>query len=191
MMFNVGIQSLARATYDAAFNEMYGPHNHAMSVVLGCLGAELLMKSAIAEVHPLIIFNNLAHYTPKKDHTLCIDDLIISGRTVQFSELPNILWAVTDYVIDEIEVFEKYRKLRNTIVHFHVSHDELSSATLNFAYKVMQPMINHFWGDIQLIDFMYIYDTEVAYYIESTLRAEGLLSYYKRPEGVREENLYD
>jgi hypothetical protein len=65
-----------------------------------------------------------------------------------YSELPEVLWATTGYRIKELDRYQKFGELRNTIVHFSADPDcEASTETLKFALEVLDYIVQDFWGE--------------------------------------------
>lgn len=64
-----------------------------------------------------------------------------------YSELPEVLWAATGYRIKELDRYQKFGALRNTIVHFAAPDCEASAETLKFAFEVFDPIVRDFWGE--------------------------------------------
>ena len=144
-MKEFGLHILGRAIYDATFNEMMRPFAHMLSVVHAAHGAEILIKARIAEEHPLLIFKSYPKSNTTKD-VLSIKELFKYGRTLMYSELPEVLWATTGYRIKELDRYLKFGDLRNTIVHFSVDPDcEASTETLKFALEVLDHIVQDFW----------------------------------------------
>ncbi len=146
-MKEFGLHILGRAIYDATFSEMTRPFAHMLSVVHAAHGAEILIKARIAEEHPLLIFKSYPKSNTTKD-VLSIKELFKYGRTLMYSELPEVLWATTGYRIKELDRYQKFGELRNTIVHFSADPDcEASTETLKFALEVLDYIVQDFWGE--------------------------------------------
>lgn len=146
-MKQFGLHILGRAIYDATFNEMMRPFAHMLSVVHAAHGAEILIKARIAEEHPLLIFKSYPKSNTTKD-VLSIKELFKYGRTLMYSELPEVLWAATGYRIKELDKYLKFGELRNIIVHFSAVPDcEASTETLKFALEVLDHIVQDFWGE--------------------------------------------
>ena len=146
-MKEFGLHILGRAIYDATFNEMMSPFSHMLSVVHAAHGAEILIKARIAEEHPLLIFKSYPKSNTTKD-ALSIKELFKSGRTLMYSDLPEVLWAATGYRIKELDRYLKFGQLRNTIVHCSPVPDcEASTETLKFALEVLDHIVHDFWGE--------------------------------------------
>ena len=155
-MKEFGFHVLGRAIYDATFSEMMRPFAHVLSVVHAAHGAEILIKARIAEEHPLLIFKSYPKSNTTKD-ALSIKELFEYGRTLMYSELPEVLWAATGYRIKELDKYQKFGALRNTIVHFAAPDCEASVETLRFAFEVFDPIVRDFWGE-SFIDYSEYWD---------------------------------
>ena len=158
-MKEFGFHILGRAIYDATFSEMMRPFVHVLSVVHAAHGAEILIKARIAEEHPLLIFKSYPKSNKTKD-TLSIKELFEHGRTLMYSDLPEVLWAATGYRIKELDKYQKFGDLRNTIVHFAAPDCEASAETLRFALEVFDPIVRDFWGE-SLIDYSEYWDDSI------------------------------
>ena len=127
--------------YDSLLDEgVYG-------VLQAAHAAELIIKAAIAEQHPLLIFSSLPKSKKGDDSFLSLSDLFESGKTLQYSELPEKLWAATGYKIEDIGLFNSFGKLRNCIQHFATPDIDLRTETSRFIYLVIDPILEHFWGE--------------------------------------------
>jgi hypothetical protein len=134
-----------------------------LGVIQAAHACEILIKARIAEEHPLLIFSDL----PQSKHgTLNLESLAARGKTFQYNELPERLWATTGYKIEktELDLFQRFGKLRNAIQHFAIPQDcNLTQETIEFIFGVIEPLINRFWG---------LYATH--FYIENPLDALGI-----------------
>tara|TARA_Y100001960_G_scaffold322517_1_gene399128 strand:- start:440 stop:1054 length:615 start_codon:yes stop_codon:yes gene_type:complete len=161
--------------YDSRLDEgVYG-------VLQAAHAAELIIKAAIAEQHPLLIFSSLPRAKKGEDSFLTVNDLIESGKTIQYSELPEKLWATTGYRIEEISLFNSFGKLRNSIQHFATPESDLRTETSKFIYLVIDPILEHFWGEyaIEYVD-LESYEDDVF----GILQSRGLTVRY--PESMAE-----
>ena len=145
----MGIGVLSQAQKNV-FYTSYGYDSRLDEGVYGVLqaahAAELIIKAAIAEQHPLLIFSNLPKSTKEEDGFLSLNDLFESGKTIQYVDLPERLWAATGYKIEAIDLFNKFGKLRNCIQHFATPDRDLRTETTDFIYKVVDPILGHFWN---------------------------------------------
>ena len=99
-MREFGLAILGRAVYDLTFSEMMAPFKHSMAVGLAAQGAAICIKARIAQEHPLLLFNQLPKSTNAEDQ-LTVGELFEYGRTIQYQELPELLWATTGVRIRE------------------------------------------------------------------------------------------
>ncbi|MFP7408380.1 hypothetical protein [Aeromonas veronii] len=145
----IGIGVLSQAQKNV-FYTSYGYDSRLDEGVYGVLqaahAAELIIKAAIAEQHPLLIFSNLPKSTKEEDGFLSLNDLFESGKTIQYVDLPERLWAATGYKIEAIDLFNKFGKLRNCIQHFATPDRDLRTETTYFIYNVIDPILEYFWS---------------------------------------------
>lgn len=166
-MREFGLCLLGRSIVDVTFAEIMNPYSHAMGVTRCAHAAEIIIKARIAEEHPLLIFTRL----PKPDSKalLSIETLMIAGKTLMYADLPDALWAATGYRIPDLQHFEQFGKLRNTITHLAVPKIDLSEATLRFAFLLLEPMIYDFWKS-DIVEYYEGYIEEEEYLTEQLAR---------------------
>ncbi len=151
-MRNLGLGALAHANWHAAYMSWQNDYWPQLSVLQGAHAAELLVKARIAEEHPLLIFEHLPRSSNDDDH-LSLQRLIEAARTVQYSDLPDRLWASTGITIPNVEQYLAFGRLRNTLQHFMAPEAvDFSSETLSMIYSVIDPFIHEHWG-LYAIDF--------------------------------------
>jgi hypothetical protein len=134
-----------------------------MCVVHAAHAAETLLKARIAQEHPLLIFSKLPKADSNKS-TLTWIDLLESGRTLSYEELPDQLWATTDIKIERVQLqrYREFGKLRNQIVHLSRANAErLDVLTICYLLEVLDPLVEGFWGR-SVIDFI-TKDPDVRY----------------------------
>ena len=68
-----------------------------------------------------------------------------SAKTIQYFDLPEKLWAATGYKIENLSSFHSFGKLRNCIQHFAIPDKDIRTATSEFIYQVIDPILEHFW----------------------------------------------
>ena len=120
-----------------------------------------------------MIFDNLPRSKKVSEDLLEIKHLIENAKTVQYSELPELLWATTGIKLQARDIFEKFGKLRNTIQHFSFPNDvDCSQEVLEFIFEVIDPFISQCWG-LYAID--YNEDYEPYEYLIATLINRGIL----------------
>ena len=170
-MKDLGLAALAHAIQHTVFfnytNNFWGD----LAILQAAHAAEILIKACIAKEHPLLIFDQLPKSTKVDDQLLDLKALVESGRTIQYQELPERLWATTGYRINNVEIYQKFGKLRNCIQHFASIHDRehLMSKNLEFIFGVIDPLINDFWG-LYAVDFHE--DNENEYVFDCLMRNE-------------------
>ncbi|MGR9013318.1 MAG: hypothetical protein ACU83U_06715 [Gammaproteobacteria bacterium] len=103
--------------------------------------------------------------SPESNHeNLNIESLAKSGKTFQYSKLPEILRKTTGYEIKDRSKFKDFGELRNTIQHFAVPESRnLTQETIEFIFCVIEPLIHESWG---------LYATH--FYIENPLDSLGI-----------------
>jgi hypothetical protein len=123
------------------------PDWHELAVLQAAHAAELLIKARIAQEHPLLIFEHLPRSTQAVGVQLDLEDLFSRGRTFQWADLPERLWAATGLVLPNKERFDRFGKLRNGIQHFGPPPGrDATDETLRFVFEVIDPFINSCWG---------------------------------------------
>jgi hypothetical protein len=132
--------TLARAIYECTFADIGAPYGHALAVGHAAHGAELMIKARIAQEHPLLIFDTLPK-SANADDLLTAKELFETGRTLQYSELPEALWATTGIRMANVLRFQEFGRYRNMILHFTLPPDkEWSNETLSYVFEVIEPL---------------------------------------------------
>lgn len=146
-MKDLGLGILAQAQKNAFYWD-YPDHldRGVFAVLQAAHASEILMKAAIAQEHPLLIFSQIPKSSSTGGDLLDITDLLQSGKTIQYSELPERLWATTGYKVKDPQIFREFGKLRNTIQHLARPKVEFRTITAEFVYKVIDPLIGEFWN---------------------------------------------
>jgi hypothetical protein len=144
-MCNFGLAVFTRGIRNVTFAEIGEPFANAAGVVQIAHGTEIIIKARIAEEHPLLIFETLPTKGKSAGKKLSILDLFEYGRSIQFSDLPERLWAATGELIGDLEAFKNFGKLRNQIQHFAVPNVDLTEEALTFAFEIVEPLIQAFW----------------------------------------------
>jgi len=145
-MREFGLHVLGRAIHDATFSEMGARYAHALSVVQAAHGAEIVLKARIAEEHPLLVFERL----PKQQTTaglLIAAELFLHGRSYDYFELPQRLWATTGHRLPNPDQYEAFGRRRNQIIHFAVPNVDLAAETIRFCMQVIEPALCDFGWD--------------------------------------------
>lgn len=170
-MLNLGLSALSHATHHAMYYSMDNDKWSELSVLQAAHAAEIILKARIAQEHPLLIFEKL----PKSSDSslsLNLDQLYEEGRTVQYSALPNQLWATTGINLTNRKLYDEFGKIRNSIQHF-LPKDGVSYSylVLNFIYQVIDPFLHQCW---ELYASDYYEDMDGAPYLISALVGHGI-----------------
>ena len=107
-MRDLGLGALAHANRHAAYAAIENARCPELSILQAAHAAELLIKARIAQEHPLLIFEQLPHSSKSAKSMLDVQDLFRYGRTLQWTDLPERLWAATGIVIPNRERFDSY-----------------------------------------------------------------------------------
>jgi len=169
-MLNLGLGALSHANWHAttmSFENRFWPE---LSVIQAAHAAEILIKARIAQEHPLLIFEQLPKPDSSSDTQLTIDQLVKSGRTYQYNDLPGRLWATTGARIPNRQAYDEFGRLRNAIQHFTTPKQDSSQAALQFIYGVVDPFINACWG-LFAVDFTDQSDDQ-KYLVEALISQE-------------------
>lgn len=146
-MLDLGLGALTHANRHAAYAAMENPSWPELSVLQAAHAAELLIKARIAQEHPLLVFEQFPRSGQSSGTHLDLEDLFNKGRTVQWSDLPERLWATTGLTIPNITTFQKFGKLRNGIQHFAPAPvTDAGEETLRFVFDVIDPFIHECWS---------------------------------------------
>lgn len=168
----LGLGALAHANMVAAYAPIPNSNWPDLSVIQSAHAAELLIKARIAQEHPLLIFERLPSFRRASVAHLDLKSLFDEGRTLQWSDLPDRLWAATGITIPGKQEFERFGKLRNGIQHFGPAPEVDSSLeALRFIYGVIDPFINECWG---LFAINYDEETERYIFVPTLLNKEIL-----------------
>ncbi len=153
-MRDLGLGSMQHALrlslYAGMDNDWWGE----LSVLNAAHAAEILIKARIAEEHPLLIFEQLPKAGLDRTGMLELRDLFEKGRTYQFNELPERLWATTGIQLAHADVYAEFGRFRNSIQHFAAPSANVDprQKTLEFIFGVVDPFIYSEWS-LFAIDF--------------------------------------
>ncbi|MCD9096803.1 hypothetical protein [Luteimonas fraxinea] len=166
-MKDFGLHLFGKSIVESIFSEMMNPYAHAMAVARCAQSAEILIKARVAQEHPLLIFQSL----PKArscNGFLSVNTLLHEGRSFMYADLPELLWASTGHRISDIDTYNKFGRLRNTITHLGVPDLDLADEAVIFGFLVVEPLVRMFWGE-DVISYMENYDCECFEYLQETL----------------------
>lgn len=152
-MIRIGLGALAHANWHSHYYSMENAVWSELSVLQAAHAAELLIKARIAQEHPLLIFEHIPEPTSGTGELLSYEQLVSAGRTYQYHDLPNRLWATTGIALPNLDSYLAFGKLRNAVQHFAPPEAiDLSQTTLEFIFQVIDPFVNSCWG-LYAIDF--------------------------------------
>lgn len=169
----LALGALAHANRHAAYAALENQKWPELSVIQAAHAAELLIKARIAEEHPLLIFEHLPRSSQATSSRLDLEALFKAGRTVQWSDLPERLWAATGLSLPALGRYEKFGKLRNGIQHFGAPQGvDTGVESLRFIFEVVDPFIFECWG-LYAIDFDEDYEGYI-YFVSALVNREIL-----------------
>lgn len=146
-MLNLGLGALTHAHWHAAYHSFENDNWAQLSVLQAAHAAEILIKARIAREHPLLIFEHLPKPNGSDSNKLNFKHLIENGRTYQYADLPDRLWAATGLRLPNISTYQSFGRLRNAVQHFASPVDvDVSKLTLEFTFGVIDPLIHECWG---------------------------------------------
>ena len=144
-MREFGMATLGRAANDLTFSQNMHGYASAMAIGAAGHGAEMVLKARIAQEHPLLLFATLPKSTTASGE-LTMTELFDYGRTVMFSELPELLWATTGIRMGRVEQDQKFGRMRNGTIHFALPvSGDWHGETLRFLFEVIEPLTHLFW----------------------------------------------
>ncbi|HTK35590.1 MAG TPA: hypothetical protein VL358_09950 [Caulobacteraceae bacterium] len=168
-MKGLGLGALAHANWHATTMSMENQWWSELSVLQAAHAGEILIKARIAVEHPLLIFDQMPKASPAE--ALSLTHLVEAGRTFQFVDLPDRLWATTGIRLPDVERYRRFGRLRNAIQHFTVPPTvDVGEEALRFIYEVIDPFINECWG-LFAIDITEEYDS-LMYAMEVLIHRE-------------------
>ncbi|MBB1399173.1 hypothetical protein [Pseudoalteromonas sp. SG44-8] len=166
-MKSLGLGALAHANWHANFHSYENDKWYELSVLQAAHAAEILVKARIAQEHPLLIFEQIPRSTQVDGSKLDFKALVQKAKTIQYSDLPERLWATTGIKIPNVGLFKSFGALRNSIQHF-ASPGSFGCGTIGFIYDVIDPFINECWG-LYAIDYCEDHEP-YTYLIENLVR---------------------
>ncbi|MGQ2184866.1 hypothetical protein ACT4MK_16155 [Bradyrhizobium barranii] len=169
-MLHLGLGALAHANWHANYHSFENDSWPELSVLQAAHAAEILVKARIAQQHPLLIFEHLPK-PPTQKTKLTLEHLLQDGRTYQYGELPDRLWAATGVQIPNLALYRSFGRLRNSIQHFTSPKKDVSKDAIEFIYGVIDPFIHQCW---KLFAIDYNEDHEPYTYLVSGLIRRGV-----------------
>lgn len=150
-MLELGLSALAHANRHSCYAALENHKWQEISVLQAAHASEILIKARIAQEHPLLI---LEQFPKISGDIITINELFEKGKTIDWSDLPQRLWACAGLKIPEVEKFREFGKLRNGIQHFMSPsvNNNLGYKVMDFIFSVLDPFINNCWG-LYAIDF--------------------------------------
>lgn len=137
-MLSLGLGALAHTNWHSNYMSFENDRWPELSVLQAAHAAEILIKARISEEHPLLIFEELPSSKQANASNLELRHLIEKGRTFQYADLPDRLWATTGIQLPALETYKKFGLLRNTIQHFAPpTQQDFSQETIEFVFKVI------------------------------------------------------
>ncbi len=187
-MLDLGLGALSHANHHAVYAPIVNPHWPELSVLQVAHAAELIIKARIAQEHPLLIFEQLPRPPQASKAHLDLQDLFQYGRTFQWTDLPDRLWATTGMSLPNQAAFYSFGRLRNSIQHFApVPKIDFVEETLRFEFSVIDPFLHECWG-LFAIDCEE--DTELYVYFTAAL-VQREISFLVSPEAAAEFENWD
>ncbi|MDG2955191.1 hypothetical protein P7L95_00245 [Bisgaard Taxon 10/6] len=160
-MLRLGLAALSHANSHANYFSFENNMWAELSVLQVAHAMEILIKAKIAEEHPLLIFESL----PKSSQVdnLNYQSLCSKAKTLQYSDLPERLWATTGITIEKIDLYKEFGVLRNSIQHFADPNNiNCGDMSRRYIYEIIDPFINSCWN-LYAVD--YNEDTEPYTYL--------------------------
>ncbi|MEH2128764.1 hypothetical protein [Nostoc sp.] len=126
--------------------------------------AEILLKARIAQEDPLLMFDNLP--TPPKGFKddLSLIELLETGHSISYKNLPKQLEKTTGIKIERLEQYQEFGIIRNKIIHLSIANTKkaVDELTLLYSLQLLDPLVESFWGR-SVFDFIkndYLYDMD-------------------------------
>lgn len=170
-MNDFGLKLLGHAIEHLTYSPIINPYWNVFGLLHTAQAGEILIKSCIAIEHPLLIFNKLPKMA-KLEESLTFEYLLKEGKTANYTDLPDLLWATTNYRIKNLQLYKEFGNLRNNIQHFAVPDINYSEYSFRYIFEVLEPIINHFWGEFVLdnledeVTYEYVLEQLVRYDIK-------------------------
>ncbi|CAD5356814.1 hypothetical protein [Citrobacter freundii] len=157
-MIHLGCGSLMHANFLGHFYDMVNEYWNELAVLQAAHAGEIFMKARLAQEHPLLIFETIPKSTSKHVDSntglLNFESLLQDGRTIDYSDLPEKVWAATGlrFTPEQKNLYKQFVYLRNKIQHFASPDEDIKSQITNYIYGFIDPFINSQWG-LFAVDF--------------------------------------
>lgn len=165
-MKNFGLSLIGHSVQHAIYLAHGNLFCHAFGVLHAAQAGEIIIKSCIAKVDPLRIFKKLPKLNVNESLTV---GHLFEAKSLNYSELPDVLLSSTGYAISNIKLFQEFGDLRNRIQHFAVPDTDLDKQTLLYTIDVIDPLTRHFWN-IGVFEEMMIDEDFIDYICEGGLQ---------------------
>lgn len=171
-ILNLAKGALTQANTHSVYIDLGNEQWQHICVLNAAHAGELFLKAIIAREHPLLIFKDIFRLDDNEEASLDIETLIKRGRTHDFENLPQILWATTGKRIPNPECFKKVRQVRNSIQHFCVPDQvDIQELSLKFIYTIIDPLVFDVF-DLCAIEFHADPSVSYDYVVARLLRSE-------------------
>lgn len=156
-MINLGCGSLMHANFLGHFYDGVNESWNELAVLQAAHSCEILMKARLAQEHPLLMFDTIPKSTSRHvcaSGLLDFEALLEDGRTIDYSDLPEKVWAATGlkFTDKQKKLYKDFGYLRNKIQHFASPRQKFQNQTTEFIYGFIDPFINSEWG-LFAVDF--------------------------------------
>lgn len=156
-MINLGCGSLMHANFLGHFYDMVNDYWEQLAVLQAAHAGEIFMKARLAQEHPLLIFEKIPKSTSRhvdSSGLLNFESLLQDGRTIDYSDLPEKVWAATgfNFTNEQLSIYKEFGNLRNKIQHFASPNEDVKYQITNYIYGFIDPFINSQWG-LFAVDF--------------------------------------
>lgn len=139
-LLELGVGVLAKAQRNTLYGDTDVQVDESVWGVLQATQAgELIIKAAIAKQHPLLILSSIPKTNMVCGDRLSIRDVVENSKPVEYSELPEKLWAATGFKIPDLNAYNSFGRFRNSIHYFGALERDIRKETVNFIIKSLTP----------------------------------------------------
>jgi hypothetical protein len=147
-MKDFGLKLLSHAIEHLTYSAIINPYWHAFGVLHTAQAGEIIIKSCISKENPLAIFTKIPKLEQSEE--ISIDLLLREGKTINYTELPKVLFETTKYQIVDTNLYKEFGLLRNSIQHLGVPAKDICEPSFKFIFNIIEPIIFEFWGETVL-----------------------------------------